>query len=158
MNKAELKSALESKKVKELYVVAKSVGIKDTHKYRKSELIVLILNAYSFEDDVEIKEIDTPNNEAYEQEVVKEIASAVDEAGKVDRSKYLKGAEVGTIVAFRTTNGKVKSAAIVEKDEIKKRLILETAYKKRFNVPYDSVIWVKTGSRFPSGVYKLLKG
>lgn len=80
---------------------------------------------------------------------------------KVDMSKktpYVEGIEIGTLIAFNMPNGRVKSAKVVRKSSSHRILKVETNYGAEFVVPYDDVIWVKTGKRWPKGVYNLLKG
>lgn len=71
---------------------------------------------------------------------------------------YVETAPVGSIVAFRDKNGKVKSAKIINRSTPKRLLMLETVYRREYIVSYDDIIWVKTNERWPRGVYKLLKG
>ena len=71
---------------------------------------------------------------------------------------YIENIEIGTIVAFKLSNGKVKSAKVVKKSTKNRKLKLETDYGAEYIVPYESVVWVRTGKRWPKGVYNLLKG
>lgn len=71
---------------------------------------------------------------------------------------YIENIEIGTIVAFKLSNGKVKSAKVVKKSTKNRKLKLETDYGAEYIVSYESVIWVRTGKRWPKGVYNLLKG
>ena len=71
---------------------------------------------------------------------------------------YVENIEIGTIVAFKLSNGKVKSAKVVKKSTKNRKLKLETDYGAEYIVPYENVIWVRTGKRWPKGVYNLLKG
>lgn len=71
---------------------------------------------------------------------------------------YIKTAEKGTIMAFKLPDGKVKSAKMVERSLKREKLKLETAYGRQFVVSFSDVIWVKTGERWPKGVFNLLKG
>lgn len=87
--------------------------------------------------------------------------SASDEAPKINMEKkmnYIENVAVGTIVAFRLPYGKVKSAMVIEKSPTRRKLKLETEYGKVFIINYEDVVWVKTGNRFPKGVYEALKG
>lgn len=77
------------------------------------------------------------------------------DSGKLDR---IMNADIGTLVAFRTESGKVKSAKIVNRSSKNRKLKLETAYGKQFVVDYEDVIWVRTNSRWPKGVFEMLKG
>lgn len=80
---------------------------------------------------------------------------------KIDMSQkepYLKDAKVGALIAFKLDNGKVKSAKIIKKSTSKRRLKVETEYGAVYIVSYDDVLWVRTGKRWPRGVYRALKG
>lgn len=72
--------------------------------------------------------------------------------------EYIENASPGTIIAFVDENGKARSAAIVNRSSKNKLLKVETEFKREFIVPYENVLWVKNGSRFPRGVYNMLKG
>ena len=71
---------------------------------------------------------------------------------------YIENVEIGTIVAFKLSNGNVKSAKVVKKSTENRKLKLETDYGAEYIVPYESIVWVRTGKRWPKGVYNLLKG
>lgn len=71
---------------------------------------------------------------------------------------YIENIEIGTIVAFKLSNGKVKSAKVVKKSTKNRKLKLETDYGAEYIIPYENVVWVRTGKRWPKGVYNLLKG
>ena len=74
------------------------------------------------------------------------------------RVKYIESATVGTLVAFRLSNGRVKSAKIVKKSTSKRKFMVETKYGAQFIISFDDVVWVKTGTRWPKHVYNLMKG
>lgn len=75
-----------------------------------------------------------------------------------EKENYINNAEMGTLVAFKTDTGKVKSAKLINRSVIGRRLKLETEYGMQYIISYDDVLWVRTGWRWPNGVYKLLKG
>lgn len=75
-----------------------------------------------------------------------------------EKYKYVSTAEIGVIVAFKDQSGKVRSAKVINKSSSGEKLKVVTAYGKEFVVPYGDVVWVKTGDRWPRGVYDLLKG
>lgn len=77
---------------------------------------------------------------------------------KRTREDYIATAPIGSIVAFITDDGKYKSAKIINRSTARRYLKLQTAYGREYKVPYTSVIWVKTGSKWPRGIYNLLKG
>lgn len=74
------------------------------------------------------------------------------------RTEYIKSAEKGTIMAFRLPDGKVKSAKMIERSLKREKLKMETAYGRQFIISFSDVIWVKSGNRWPKGVFNLLKG
>ncbi len=84
--------------------------------------------------------------EAKEKELPEEV--------KLDR---VQKAPIGTIVAFRSDNGTVKSAKIVRRSTEDKMLKLTTKYGVSHLMSYSDVVWVKTGTRWPRWVYNLLK-
>lgn len=80
-----------------------------------------------------------------------------DEKSCDDKLKYIKGCKKGTIIAF-LVDGKAKSAKIIKKSSKERVLKCIASYGKEFIVSFDDVIWVKTGTRWPRGVYNQLKG
>jgi hypothetical protein len=91
-----------------------------------------------------------------EDKVEKESANVdVDMAQKMP---YIENIEIGTLVAFRLSNGKVKSAKVTRKSTKNRKLKLETDYGAEYIVSFDDIVWVRTSKRWPRGVYKLLKG
>lgn len=100
---------------------------------------------------------DTKSVEA-EVKTENESASTNFEFDMEQKMHYIENIEIGTIVAFKLSNGKVKSAKVVKKSTKNRKLKLETDYGAEYIIPYESVVWVRTGKRWPKGVYKLLKG
>lgn len=74
------------------------------------------------------------------------------------KSAYIENAEPGTVVAFKCDDGKVRSAAIQNRSTKRQVVKLVTQYGREYVVPYSSILWVRTGKRWPRGVYDLLKG
>ena len=74
------------------------------------------------------------------------------------KMSYIENIEIGTLVAFRLSNGKVKSAKVTRKSTKNRKLKLETDYGAEYIVSFDDIVWVRTGKRWPRGVYRLLKG
>lgn len=77
---------------------------------------------------------------------------------KKPKLEYIENAKLGTIIAFVDENGKARTAAIIDRSTEEKLLNVETEFHREFVVPYDNVLWVKNGTRFPRGVYNMLKG
>lgn len=94
-------------------------------------------------------------------------AFLIDEEQKESKTKdeYISNAQVGLIVAFRlnfearsgTKLTKVISGKILENNSEKQLYLVETRNGLKYGVPYASVIWLKTGSRWPKGVYEEMK-
>lgn len=114
---------------------AKEIGIKNVSKYRKAELIDKIIESE--------KTLSSTNSINIDYE---------------SKKRYVDNIEIGTLVAFKLQSGKVKSAKVTRKSTKVRKLKLITDYGAEFIVSYDDVIWVRTGKRWPRGVYNLLKG
>lgn len=97
------------------------------------------------------------NHDAEAENKVEKKSASIDVSWERKES-YIENSDIGTIVAFKLSSGKVKSAMMVNRNRKKKKLKLETRYGAEYIIPYSSVIWVRTGKRWPKGVYKLLKG
>lgn len=155
MNKEEL----QKMKCCELFKLATSIGIKGAWKMKKAYVIEAILgaekNAEVVESAKENIKIDNPDVEV-ENKTQKESANIdVDLEGKMQRIEAI---EIGTLVAFKLSNGKVKSAKVVRKSSKNRKLKVETEYGAQYITPYEDVIWVRSGKRWPRGVYMMLKG
>jgi len=162
------KENLQNKTCKELRELAKVMNISGRWDMTKEQLIDAILrvevventkvveNANESESAKDECKIDNHNVVEVEDKVKKESASVdVDMARKMP---YIENVEIGTLVAFRLSNGKVKSAKVIRKSTKNRKLKLETDYGAKYIVSYNDIIWVRTGKRWPRGVYKLLKG
>lgn len=75
-----------------------------------------------------------------------------------DKTELLKQICFGTLIAFYDKNGKPRSGAVCENNPDKSIVTVVTEFGWEFNVEYKNVLWVKNGTRWPKGVYKLLKG
>ena len=75
-----------------------------------------------------------------------------------DKNDRIQNASIGTIVAFKAPGGRIRSAKIKLRSTANRRLLVCTEYNAEYNISYDDVIWVKSGKRWPKGVYNLLKG
>lgn len=157
------KEELQAMKVSELMALCKANGIPHYHgknHFRKDELVKAILGAGVVGDN----EMENNKNETkigvrdVEVEEKNEKESTNVDVDTKQKMPYIEGAVVGTIVAFRLPNGKVKSAKIIKRSTKRHQLMLETDYGAQYIASYEDVIWVRTGKRWPRGVYKLLKG
>ena len=143
--------------VVDLRNMASTYGIKNVKKYKKQELVDMICEIIDGQKPTVVDEevsvvVEDDNNVETETEELSEEEIAE------RRMPYVENAPIDTIVAFKLPTGKVKSAKIINKSTKNRKLKVETAYGAQFVIPYDSVIWVKTGTRWPKGVYNLLKG
>lgn len=155
---------LQKMKVAELKAICKENGI--THYngkncFKKDELVEAILGAE--------KSVGS-NKKSATDKVKTDGRDNIGVAGKsekkaanvgVDMEKkmpYIESAKVGTLVAFRLSNGKVKSAKIIKKSTLNRKFMIETNYGAQYVIRYEDVVWVRSGKRWPRGVYKLLKG
>lgn len=127
---------LEKKTRDELRVIAKELDIKGRGHMTKDQLVRAIASATSSET------AETPDG-------------ASSDSSKME---YVENAEIGTIVAFKLPDGRVKSAKIERRSTSRRKLKLVTQYGAEFVVPYEDIIWVRTTKRWPKGVYNLLKG
>ena len=142
---------LQSKNCKELREIAKGLKIQGRWDMTKEELITNIMAA-SENGKSDADEIN-------DQNITDECKS--DDQVHINmeqQMRYMENVELGTIVAFRLANGRVKSAKVVKKSTKSRKLKLETNYNAEYIVSYDDIIWVRTGKRWPKGVYELLKG
>lgn len=150
----------------ELMVFAKSLEVVGRHDMTKSQLKEAIVaksvthpNTFCMVFGIECQEpvkkleevAESQNDVVQQKEFVKPIPFK-------PTIKYVEEATVGTIVAFKTYNGTVKSAKIINKSTERRKLKLETAYGKQFVVDFEDVIWVLYGHRWPGAVWQILKG
>ena len=152
---------------KELREKAKELNIAGRWNMTKEQLVDAILGA-------EKTEVGASSNVSAKDECKIDITNDNVEVGcqsgkcekrpaniKIDMGQkmpYIEKAEVGALVAFKLSSGKVKSAKVINKSSKNRKLKLETEYGAIYVVSYDDVLWVRTGLRWPTGVYKLLKG
>ena len=92
------------------------------------------------------------------EEIVDEIIRRCTENKKDDKLRYLSTVKLGSLIAFNLPDGTTKSAAIKFRDTENKVLTAETKYGAAYIIPFKDVIWIKTGKRWPKGVYRKLKG
>lgn len=154
---------MQNKTCKELRELAKELNISGRWDMTKSKLIDAILGVK------EVQNTDKPESAKDEckvdnQEIIVEVEDKDEKEStgvEIDmgqKMSYIENIEIGTLVAFRLSNGRVKSAKVTRKSSKNRKLKLETDYGAEYIVSYDDVIWVRTGKRWPRGVYRLLKG
>ena len=157
------KADLQNKTCKELRELAKELCISGRWDMTKSQLIEAILKAEvvkNTKNNESAKDEDKiDNHKVVEVEVKNEKESAnINNIDVKQKMLYVENIEIGTLVAFRLSNGKVKSAKVMRKSTKNRKLKLETDYGAEYIISYEDVIWVRTGKRWPKGVYRLLKG
>lgn len=164
------KEKLQTLKVSELATICKERGIVHYHgknRFKKDEMIEAILNSESIEENENQSLLSKAKSAEDEEKVDNQIVEVENKDEKKSTSmdidmeqkkSYIENSKIGTIVAFRLSSGKVKSAKMVNRNRKKEKLKLETKYGAEYIIPYKSVVWVKTGKRWPRGVYELLKG
>jgi len=85
------------------------------------------------------------------------LIAAVLSAMRVAKNRIIANAVAGTPIAFQLNKRNVfLSARIIDNNFDIQSLQVETKSGKMYTIKYCKVIWVKTGKRWPSGVYQLL--
>ena len=154
---------LQKKTCKELRELAKELNISGRWDMTKDQLIDAILGAEVVENTNESEsakdecKVDNQENVVEVEDKVEKESANVD-VDMAQKMPYIENIEIGTLVAFRLSNGKVKSAKVTRKSTKNRKLKLETDYGAEYIVSFDDIMWVRTGKRWPRGVYKLLKG
>ena len=154
---------LQKKTCKELRELAKELNISGRWDMTKDQLIDAILGAEAVENTNESEsakdecKVDNQENVVEVEDKVEKESANVD-VDMAQKMPYIENIEIGTLVAFRLSNGKVKSAKVTRKSTKNRKLKLETDYGAEYIVSFDDIVWVRTGKRWPRGVYKLLKG
>lgn len=135
MNKQELKTICEENNIPHYH--GKNI-------FRKGEMVEAILLS---EEAVQTEGTADANTQS---------SVDTDDGSKVDR---INNAPIGTLIAFyEPGTSKANTAKITNRNKKKGLIKCETQYGKEFIVPFDNIMWVKTGNRWPRGVYQLLKG
>lgn len=124
-------NGIETLTVKQLLEVAKDAGIIGRHAMKKDQLIEAILKV-------------TPK----EEEPVVEKAP--------EKESYIDNARIGVLIAFKVSGTKALSGMVEEIHQ--QGFVVKTKNGVRFTVKRKDVMWVKTGNRWPRGVYLALKG
>lgn len=160
------RESLQNKTCKELRDLAKELNISGRWEMTKGEMVEAILRARNVkvdeDENVSAKDeekIDNQNDVVVEDKDEKESAGSKPlEVNMEQKMQYIEKIEIGALVAFKLMNGKVKSAKVIRKSTKNRKLKLETDYGAVYIVSYEDIIWVRTGKRWPKGVYRLLKG
>lgn len=135
-------------KVSELLAIAKDYSVPGRHNMRKDQLVAAIV-----ENQPENLEEKSEGHGRDRKPAVSGAVPCMNVGNKID---YVEHAKIGTLVAFKVNETKVLSGMI---EEIHKAaFVVNTKAGIRFTVIKNNVIWVKTGKRWPKGVYLALKG
>lgn len=174
-------SELRGFTVKELREEAKSLKIKFWYNKTKAELVSGILEATA-ENNInnnnnveengnmeEIREATISEDSTVEKvEAVQaedEIAADNSYATLISHKKtpgeYIDNVEVGMIIAFATEPEKAISAKVKEifraEDNGVKEVLAVSKNGYTYKVPRAAIVWVKTGHRWPRGIYDKLR-
>lgn len=141
---------LEAKTTAELTAMCKLEGIQVSNharKFKKAELVESLLAKQKEE---------LPSISAEPVKVSEPIEDKAEEA--LTKQRYIETAEVGSLVAFKVPGkeDKVDSAKIIHRSSKRAVLQVENKQGEQYIVPYENVLWVRTGLRWPKGVYELL--
>lgn len=165
MEKKILSETVDGLNSKELLKIAKGLNIVGRHDMKKDQLLAVIKVAIqdSLQKEEFSKELTFEDKLAASEEIKVEVEweeSPTIEIGTrtIPRGKdsYIDDAKVGMIIAFKINNVKVISGMIEEIHKLV--LVVKTKNGVRFTVRKKDVVWVKTGPRWPRGVYLALKG
>lgn len=97
---------------------------------------------------------ETPKETPKETETTTETIQPWLLGGKDD---LIQKAEVGTLIAFIDEKGKPRTGKMVNRSSSRRVIKIETEFNWTFLVPYDKVLWVRFGSRWPRAIYTMLK-
>ena len=168
LNKVEVTNMLQSKrteleamKAEELRQMCKNMGIsfyKGKSRLTKAEMIDKLLCEVESNGEEVVEANDKSAEQAKSEPVKSQEEIEAEEAAKLAmRAKYIEGAKVGTIIAFRLESGKVISAMIVKKSTKNRKFKVETKYGAEHIVLFDEILWVRTNKRWPKFIYNLFK-
>ena len=170
-------SELRGFTVKELREEAKSLKIKFWYNKTKAELVSGILEATAenntnVEENNNMEEIreatiseDSTVEKVEAMQAEDEIAADNSYATLISHKKtpgeYIDNVEVGMIIAFATEPEKAISAKVKEifraEDNGVKEVLAVSKNGYTYKVPRAAIIWVKTGHRWPRGIYDKLR-
>ena len=146
---------LSSKTCKELREVAKGLNIKGRWDMNKQELIEAIESTQKVQDDNDLTDVDITfeSNCIYKEE--EKVKTEGPQKALKTTYEYLNSIQKGTMVAFKRSKNKdiAMSGKFVCFEN--GRVIVESKRGTRYTLVPDSVIWVKTGTRWPKWVYSL---
>ena len=152
------KETLENMTVVELSSMCSELKIKHYNgkkRFTKSQMVDAILGA----EKLSVEENESAIDESkVETNTSRAVENKSESAANSDKELYLSNLKMGTLVAFIDDGGKARTAKVKNKSTKNRKLKLETEYGAEYIVDYKSILWVRTGKRWPKGVYNLLKG
>lgn len=142
--------------VKELREKAKGLNISGRWDMTKLQLIEAITRAES----KNAEESESATDETVIDNVNVEVETNPKNSANIaeQKQKYLDNIQIGTLIAFRVSDTKAKSAKVIRKSTKLRKLQVETSYGAVHTISFQDVLWVRTGKRWPRGVYNMLKG
>ena len=144
---------LEKKNKQELKTICKDMGIHYYHGksiLKKDEMIDEICRCLEKQDDA-----NDINKRIAETCYNEKCTNKYADESKLER---VVTAPIGTLLAFyEPGTTKLNTAKITNRNKSKKLIKCETQYGREFIVSFESIVWVKTGSRWPKGIYNILK-
>lgn len=174
------KKAMENMTVKKLLEIAKDLNVIGRHDMKKEQLMDAILaaqpkeqampTAIIIESKMVVVEVPVDKQSKQQANVEHDLAQggkeewdwlptvACDVAISKPKDNYIDSAKIGTIIAFKINDTKVISGMIEEVVSEGKEFKVRTKNGVKFMVKRKNIVWVKTGDRWPKGVYLALKG
>lgn len=147
--------------VKELRDKAKILNISGRWDMTKPQLIEAIVRAEKKESEESKSATDEIAIDNDGANIDVEIETKEEKSVNINmeqKQKYLDNIQVGALVAFKVSETKAKSAKVIKKSTKSRKLMVETSYGATHVIPFEDVLWVRTGARWPRGVYNMLKG
>lgn len=158
LTREEIKAKVAASTVKELRKKAAEYNVVGRWEMNKQQLVEVICDLLEEEEKrkpvAKCKIVDDAKGENGSD------ADSFQNAPRKTKDEYIRKISIGTIVAFRViVRGieKVKSAAVIEINEDKKFYRVMNKAGFEFVIDESELVWVKTGKRWPRGVYNLLK-
>ena len=92
------------------------------------------------------------------EEYAEKYRSCVDMAkvNREDKNEYIETVPFGVLVAFADGEN-VNSAKLTDRDNERKVVQVSTLDNRLIWIDFNDILWVKTGARWPRGIYNLLK-
>lgn len=166
------KEELLIKSKDEVIAIAKEKGISQYHNSKRKTKEQLVEDILSFatvpveevesnttDDDTDWQAPESNSDESLPPgDIWTPDQGLADAEREAKKKAYIENVKIGTLVAFKSITGKIKSAKVTKRSTKNRKLKVETKYGAEFVISYDDVIWVRTNKRWPKGVYQLLKG